>query len=107
LVFLDMASGLRRGELAGVKWHDFDFAALDIEVQRSAVNQIVGQCKTEAHRGAFLWTRTRLRICSHDGRLRTKRRHGESFKLLKQFGVPDGIRTRVTAVKGIHWLVTY
>jgi integrase len=48
LVFLDMASGLRRGELAGVKWHDFDFAALDIDVQRSVVNQIVGRCKTEA-----------------------------------------------------------
>jgi integrase len=48
LVFLDMASGLRRGELAGVKWHDFDFADLDIDVQRSVVDQIVGRCKTEA-----------------------------------------------------------
>ena len=48
LVFLDMASGLRRGELAGIKWRDFDFAALDINVQRSVVNQIVGRCKTEA-----------------------------------------------------------
>ena len=25
---------------------------------------------------------------------------GKSAKLLKRFGVPDGIRTRVTAVKG-------
>lgn len=48
LVFLDMASGLRRGELAGVKWHDFDFADLDIDVQRSVVDQVVGRCKTEA-----------------------------------------------------------
>jgi integrase len=48
LVFLDMASGLRRGELAGVKWHDFDFADLDIDVQRSIVDQVVGRCKTEA-----------------------------------------------------------
>ncbi len=48
LVFLDMASGLRRGELARIKWRDFDFAALDINVQRSVVNQIVGRCKTEA-----------------------------------------------------------
>lgn len=48
LLFLDMATGLRRGELAGVKWHDFDFAGLDIDVQRSVVDQVVGRCKTEA-----------------------------------------------------------
>jgi integrase len=38
LVFLDMASGLRRSELAGLRWRDFDFAALDFNVQRSIVN---------------------------------------------------------------------
>lgn len=37
LVFLDMASGLRRGELAGVKWMDFDFESLDANVQRFSV----------------------------------------------------------------------
>jgi integrase len=48
LLFLDMATGLRRGELAGVRWQDFDFAVLDIDVQRSVVDQVVGRCKTEA-----------------------------------------------------------
>lgn len=48
LLFLDMASGLRRGELAGLKWLDFDFQALDANVQRSVVDQVVGRCKTEA-----------------------------------------------------------
>ena len=48
LVFVDMATGLRRGELAGLKWFDFDFEALDANVQRSVVDQIVGRCKTEA-----------------------------------------------------------
>jgi integrase len=48
LVFLDMASGLRRGELAGLKWQDFDFEGLDANVQRSVVDQVVGRCKTEA-----------------------------------------------------------
>jgi integrase len=48
LLFLDMASGLRRGELAGLKWMDFDFDTLDANVQRSVVDQVVGRCKTEA-----------------------------------------------------------
>jgi integrase len=48
LVFLDMASGLRRGELAGLKWQDFDFEQMDANVQRSIVDQVVGRCKTEA-----------------------------------------------------------
>lgn len=48
LVSLDMASGLRKGELAGVKWFDFDFASLDADIQRSIVDQVVGRCKTEA-----------------------------------------------------------
>jgi integrase len=48
LVFLDMASGLRRGELAGLKWFDIDFDQLDANVQRSIVDQVVGRCKTEA-----------------------------------------------------------
>jgi integrase len=38
LVFLDMATDLRRSELAGLRWRDFDFAALDINDQRSIVN---------------------------------------------------------------------
>ncbi len=48
LVFLDMATGLRRGELTGIKWGDIDFANLLIDVQRSVVDQVVGRCKTEA-----------------------------------------------------------
>lgn len=48
LLFLDMATGLRRGELAGMKWRDIDFENLEIDVQRSVVDQVVGRCKTEA-----------------------------------------------------------
>jgi integrase len=48
LLFLDMATGLRRGELTGIKWGDIDFANLLIDVQRSVVDQVVGRCKTEA-----------------------------------------------------------
>lgn len=48
LLFLDMATGLRRGELAGLKWQDIDFENLQIDVNKSVVSQIVGRCKTEA-----------------------------------------------------------
>jgi integrase len=48
LLFLDMATGLRRGELAGIKWRDIDFESLEIDVHRSVVDQVVGRCKTEA-----------------------------------------------------------
>ena len=47
LIFLDMATGLRRGELAGLKWADIDFLNLQINVSRSVVEQHVGRCKTE------------------------------------------------------------
>ncbi len=48
LLFLDMSTGLRRGELTGIKWGDIDFENLLIDVQRSVVDQVVGRCKTEA-----------------------------------------------------------
>jgi len=47
LLFLDVATGLRRGELAGLKWKDIDFKKMLIYVERSVVNQVVGPCKTE------------------------------------------------------------
>ena len=50
MVFLDMPSGLRRGELAGLKWEDFDFKNLHVNVTRSLVDQHVGPVKTEASR---------------------------------------------------------
>ncbi len=40
----------RRGELAGLKWEDFDFKNLHVSVTRSLVDQQVGPVKTEASR---------------------------------------------------------
>jgi integrase len=48
LVWLDMTSGLRRGELAGLRWEDMRFDDLLIMAQRSIVDQVVGSVKTEA-----------------------------------------------------------
>lgn len=50
MVFLDMPAGLRRGELAGLKWEDFDFSKLHASVTRSLVDQHVGPVKTEVSR---------------------------------------------------------
>jgi integrase len=50
MLFLDMPSGLRRGELAGLKWEDFDFTKLHVSVTRSLVDQHVGPVKTETSR---------------------------------------------------------
>ncbi len=48
LVWLDMTSGLRRGELAGLRWKDMRFEDLTLMAQRSIVDQVVGNVKTEA-----------------------------------------------------------
>lgn len=50
MLVLDMPSGLRRGELAGLKWEDFDFKKLHVSVTRSLVDQHVGPVKTETSR---------------------------------------------------------
>jgi integrase len=48
LVWLDMTLGLRRGELAGLRWEDVHFEELTVMAQRSVVDQVVGKVKTEA-----------------------------------------------------------
>ena len=48
LVLLALGTGLRMGELFGLKWKDADFATNQLSVTRSIVNQVVGLCKTEA-----------------------------------------------------------
>jgi integrase len=48
LVWLDMTLGLRRGELAGLRWEDIRFQDLTVMARRSVVDQVVGNVKTEA-----------------------------------------------------------
>jgi integrase len=53
LVWLATCCGLRRGELAGLKWKDVDLDQLTIMVRRSIVDQVVGHVKTEASQRAL------------------------------------------------------
>lgn len=48
LVCLALSLGLRRGELAGLRWADTDFEQLTLTIRRSVVDQVVGKLKTEA-----------------------------------------------------------
>jgi integrase len=50
VVVCDALTGMRRGELMGLQWHDIDFIGLRINIAQSVVDQNVGPCKTEASR---------------------------------------------------------
>jgi integrase len=48
MIELDAFTGLRRGELIGLRWEDIDFGELVIHVRRSVVAMVEGAPKTEA-----------------------------------------------------------
>ena len=48
MIELDVFTGLRRGELIGLRWQDVDFEQLVIHVRRSVVAMVEGAPKTEA-----------------------------------------------------------
>ncbi len=50
MVILAAVTGLRRGELVGLRWEDIDFGKGLIHVRRSLVDQVEGLPKTEASR---------------------------------------------------------
>jgi integrase len=48
MVLLDLGTGLRRGELSGVRWEDISFEDKVLTPKRSIVKQRIGKVKTEA-----------------------------------------------------------
>jgi len=52
MVLLDCGTGLRRGELIGLKWGDVDFEKKQMNVVRSVVEMVLGDVKTEASKKA-------------------------------------------------------
>ncbi|MGZ4855885.1 MAG: tyrosine-type recombinase/integrase [Candidatus Angelobacter sp.] len=50
MIICDALTGMRRIELMGLKWQDLDFIELRINIVRSVVDQVIGQCKTETSR---------------------------------------------------------
>lgn len=49
-VLVAASTGLRVGELLGLKWEDVDFENLELRVTRDVVKQRIEHCKTEASR---------------------------------------------------------
>lgn len=49
-VLLGASTGLRVGEILGLKWEDVDFENLKLKVTRDVVKQRIERCKTEAYR---------------------------------------------------------
>ena len=50
LILLASVTGLRRGELFGLKWEDINFRDAEIRIERSVVDQVEGPPKTLASR---------------------------------------------------------
>ncbi len=50
IVLLAILTGMRRGELFGLKWQDLDFTRNSIQIVRSVVDQVEGQPKTSSSR---------------------------------------------------------
>ncbi len=48
MVLLDFGTGLRRGELSGLRWEDISFEEKILTPKRSIVKQRIGKVKTEA-----------------------------------------------------------
>src|SRR5208283_3420033 len=48
MIELDAFTGLRRGELIGLRWQDVDFENLILHIRRSVVAMVEGAPKTEA-----------------------------------------------------------
>jgi site-specific recombinase XerD len=50
MIVCDALTGMRRSELMGLQWCDLDFLEMRINIVRSIVDQVIGNCKTEASR---------------------------------------------------------
>jgi integrase len=50
MIICDALTGMRRSELMGLQWRDLDFIGHRVNIVRSVVDQVIGNCKTEAAR---------------------------------------------------------
>ena len=84
LIFLAAVTGLRRGELFGLKWEDINFAEGEMRVVRLLVDQIEGPPKTLASRRPLPLSK-------------------ELATALKNGGKKPHITNQVTGYSPAHW----
>ena len=63
MVLLDFGTGLRRGELTGVRWEDISFEDKGLTPKRSIVKQRIGRLRLKPQRRAFLSMTCSSRNC--------------------------------------------
>lgn len=68
MVLLDFGTGLRRGELSGLKWSDIDVEEKCLTPSRSIVPQRVGDVKTEASGKTIPLDGTLIYVVALEGR---------------------------------------
>src|SRR5215831_5601207 len=68
MIVCDALTGMRRSELLGLQWCDLDFFEMRINIVRSMVDQVIGNCRPKHRASRLSWMST-LRKCSkHGGR---------------------------------------
>lgn len=72
LILIASVTGLRRGELFGLRWEDIDFPDAEIHVVRSMVDQVEGPPKTLASRTGRYQSASELSIALQSWHGRTE-----------------------------------
>jgi integrase len=114
---LDAFTGLRRGELIGLRWEDVDFENLSIHVRRSVVMMVQGNTKTEASAkdvpldAALAESLLKLRLSSSYNRAQdwvfaSPRMKGKQpywpDALWKRYGRPAATKAGISKCVGFH-----
>ena len=116
MVLIDLGTGLRVSELLALRWQDLDFEGLEFRITRSIVDQVVGNCKTEASRkpmpmhsamaeALWHWKQVSLYTRPEDWVFASPYTHGRlpfhPDSLLKRHVRPAAVRAGI--VKRIGW----
>lgn len=117
MVFLALATGLRRSELLALKWRDIHFFTGEIKLSRAIVHQVVGEMKTEASQKPIPMDETLAEILwewraqspynqPEDWVFASPKMHGKQpywpENLLRRYIRPAAKRAGITKVVGWH-----
>jgi integrase len=117
MIELDAFTGLRRGELIGLRWEDVEFESLVLHVRRSVVAMVEGVPKTEASQkdvpldaqlaeSLSLWKKQSPYTAPHDWVFASPHKKGRQpywpGTLWRYYGKPAVTRAKVTKHVSYH-----